>query len=59
MIELTSLQYSAAFVIGALFYIIFKTIIVEAISILKEHYTTKEPVIVLDFNNHTVIKKRS
>lgn len=56
MIELTSSQYCAAFIMGALFYIIFKTIIVEAIAIIKEHYATKEHVVVLDFDNHTVTK---
>lgn len=56
MIEITYLQYYAAFVIGALWFVIFKEIRKSVIRIIKDATKKEEIKTVIDFNNHTVIK---
>ena len=56
MMEITYLQYYAAFVIGALWFVIFKEIFKTVIRIIKDATRKEENKTVIDFNNHTVIK---
>ena len=56
MIEITYLQYYAAFLIGALWFVIFKEIFKTVIRIKKDATRKEEIKTVIDFNNHTVIK---
>ena len=56
MIEITYLQYYAAFVIGALWFVIFKEIFKTVIRIKKDATRKEEIKTVINFNNHTVIK---
>ena len=56
MIEITYLQYYAAFIIGALWFVIFKEICKSVIRIINDATRKEEIKTVIDFDNHTVIK---
>ena len=61
MMEITYLQYYAAFIIGALWFVIFKETPPCSwkggiIRIINDATRKEEIKTVIDFNNHTVIK---